>query len=183
MQRRNALKTVAATLGGLLILPAWADRWTPQTVQFAPAGKRLLSATEVDLLAEITETIIPATKTANPPKTEIPGARALRVHQFVEKMVADCYDKAAGELLRKGLNSGVDEMAQTVTGKPFLEGDAAQRLDVLKQLSTSTDATQKNFLALVKSLTIRGYMSSEYVMTNITHYEMAPARYNGCAKV
>lgn len=136
---------------------------------------------EVDLLAEITETIIPTTQSTAPAKTEIPGAKALQVHRFVERMVVDCSDKAAQETFRKGL-SATDDVAQAYINKPFLEGTPAERLTILKQMSQSSDATQKGFVALVKNLTIRGYMTSEYVMTNISHYEMAPARYKGCVK-
>lgn len=160
-------------------MPAWATGWTIETIRLAGTAARLMTTVELNLLAEITETIIPTTLSSSTPKTEIPGAKALNVPQFIEKMVADCYDDAAQKLFRKGL-SGVDEMAQTLIGKPFLEGNATQRLDVLRQMGQSNDATQKGFVSLVKNLTIRGYMTSEYVMTNVTHYEMAPARYKGC---
>lgn len=179
MERRNALKMVATTVGGLLALPNWATNWTPDSLRTAGNTPERLSATEVDLLAEITDIIIPATTDA---QTTVLGARSLNVHQFIEKMVMDCYDKATQGTFRKGLN-GVDDMAQVAIGMPFLEGDVAQRLDILKQMSQSNDPTQKAFMALVKNLTIRGYMNSEYVMTNLTHFEMAPARYKGCVPV
>lgn len=97
-------------------------------------------------------------------------------------MIADCYDKTAQAMFQKGLN-GVDDAAQAAIGMPFLEGTIEQRLDILKLMSQSSDATQKGFMQLAKSLTIRGYMNSEYVMTNLTHFEMAPARYKGCVPV
>lgn len=93
----------------------------------------------------------------------------------------DCLDKATQELFRKGL-SATDDVAQAYINKPFLEGTPTERLVILKQMSQSSDATQKGFVALVKNLTIRGFMTSEYVMTNISHFEMAPARYKGCVK-
>jgi hypothetical protein len=36
---------------------------------------------------------------------------------------------------------------------------------------------------MAKALTINGYMTSKYVMTNITKYELVPGRYNGFAPV
>lgn len=36
---------------------------------------------------------------------------------------------------------------------------------------------------MIKRMTVDGYMGSEYVMTNITKYEMAPNRYHGCVPV
>jgi hypothetical protein len=181
VKRRNALKMVAASVGGIMTLPVWANHWTPESIRATGSPASFLSMMEVDLLAEITETIIPTTQSPAPAKTEIPGAKAVQVHRFVERMVVDCSDKAAQETFRKGL-SATDDVAQAYINKPFLEGTPAERLTILKQMSQSSDATQKGFVALVKNLTIRGYMTSEYVMTNISHFEMAPARYKGCVK-
>ncbi|QJW92253.1 gluconate 2-dehydrogenase subunit 3 family protein [Spirosoma taeanense] len=162
---------MAGAVGGLISLPAWASGWTSETVR--PLNP-FLSRSQDELLADLAETIIPATDT--------PGAKALNVHQFIQKVVADCYDKPSAETFRKGL-AAVDELAQKSFGKPFSQGDTTQRIGVLNQLAQSTDADQKNFYSMVKGLTIRGYMSSEYVMTNLTHYEMIPGRYHGCVPV
>ncbi len=162
-----------------MALPNWATNWTAHSLQMTGTCTTFLSVTEVNLLAEIVDIIIPATTEA---QTAIPGARELNVHQFIEKMITDCYDKATQATFLKGLN-GVDDAAQAAIGMPFLEGTVEQRLDILKLMSQSNDATQKAFMALVKNLTIRGYMTSEYVMTNHTHFEMAPARYKGCVPV
>jgi len=166
---------VATTVGGLVALPGWATNWTSDSLRSAGTSSQFLSTAELDLLAEIIDVIIPVTTKG---QTTIPGAKSLNVHQFIEKMVTDCYDTATQSTFRKGLNS-VDTVTLDTIGMPFLEGDDTQRLDILKQMSQSTDTTQKAFMTLVKNLTIRGFMTSEYVMTNITHFEMAPARYNG----
>jgi hypothetical protein len=39
------------------------------------------------------------------------------------------------------------------------------------------------FYNTLRKLTIRGYMNSEYVMTKLTNYEMAPARFYGSVKI
>lgn len=165
------LKTMAVAAGGLISLPAWAKGWTSETVR---STHPFLTPGQDELLAEVAETIIPATDT--------PGAKALNINQFIRKMVADCYDKTAQENLRKGLDA-VDAQAQKTFGKPFAQGDVTQRTALLMQLAQSTDQTQKDFYSLVKGLTIRGYMNSEYVMTNLTHYQMAPGHYYGCVPV
>ncbi|QMW06912.1 gluconate 2-dehydrogenase subunit 3 family protein [Spirosoma foliorum] len=160
---------MAGAVGGLISLPAWANGWTTETVL---TTRKILSVGQTELLAEMVETIIPATDT--------PGAKALNVHQFVQKMVADCYPKTAQENLNKGLDS-LNDLAQKSFSKPFAQGDTAQRTALLTQLAQSPD--QKEFYSLVKNLTIRGYMTSEYVMTNLTHYEFIPGRYHGCVPV
>ena len=162
---------MAGAVGGLVSLPAWANGWTAETVR---STRKILSGSQTDLLATMVETIIPATDT--------PGAKALNVDQFVQKMVVDCYPKTAQDNLRKGLDS-LDGLARTAYSKPFADGDAAQRTALLTQLVQSTDTAQKGFYSLVKGLTIRGYMSSEYVMTNLTHYQFIPGHYYGCVPV
>lgn len=162
---------MAGAVGGLISVPAWANGWTTETVN---SGQSTLTRSQTERLAAMVETIIPATDT--------PGAKALSVHQFVQKMVADCYDKKTQDNLSDGLNA-LDGMAQKSFGKPFAEGDTGGRTALLTQLAQSSDAAQKDFYSLVKNLTIRGYMSSEYVMTNLTHYEFIPSRYHGCVPV
>ena len=167
---------MAGAVGGLIALPAWANGWTADTVR---STAPLLARSQEELLAGLVETIIPATNASG---VDSPGAKALNVHQFVQKMVTDCYPVAAQDTLRKGLDS-LDGLAKTAYGKSFAEGDTTQRTALLTQLSQSTDEAQKGFYSMVKGLTIRGYMSSEYVMTNLTNYQFIPGHYYGCVPI
>jgi hypothetical protein len=171
MERRTALKNMAVAVGGLISLPSWANGWNKASVQ---SFKTSLTFSENAILAEVVETIIP--------KTNTPGAKELGVHQFVQKMVADCYEPSAQENLTKGV-AATEEIAQKTFSKPFVECSAEQRTELLNQMSKSSDASAKGFFSLVKGLTIRGYMNSEYVMTNITKYELIPGRFHGCVPV
>lgn len=168
MQRRSALKSLTAAVGGLMSLPSWAQAWTPESVQ-APT---LLTVAEEDTLAEIVETIIPETST--------PGAKSLKVHQFALRMINDCYGESAQKNLKKGL-ADTNNAAQQAYGKVFAACEEKQRLDLLKKLADNTDT--KPFVSMIKSLTIQGYQNSEYVMVNIQKYNMAPGFYHGCVPV
>lgn len=168
MQRRAALKTFALSIGSTLVLPAWANAWSNETLH--TSGTTLSSAQEA-LLAEIVGTIIP--------KTDTPGAKELNVDKFVTLMVADCYDAKAQDTFTKGLLAA-DEIAKKDYGKSFVEADPAQRLVVLNKMDKSANDTEKGFIRLVKNLTIQGYLNSEYVMTNLRVFEFIPGRYHGC---
>lgn len=170
MQRRTALKNVAATMGAMVALPAWANGWNARNIK--KAG--ILTSAEDAMLAEVVETLIPVTDT--------PGAKALDVHRFVQRMVTDCYPPETQKTLTDGLAS-LDKFSQLVFKKPFAEGTPAQRIHILEGYELSDDPTGKQFFSLIKNLTIQGYMNSEYVMTNLTHYEMIPGRWNGCVPV
>lgn len=171
MERRKAVKSLALAIGGLVSLPGWANGWNQASVQTGPL---FLAPTADALLAEVVEVIIPATDT--------PGAKALGVHSFIQKIVTDCLEPSAQESLTKGLTS-VDALAQKTYSKSFTALDAGQKTELLKTVSQSADSDQKGFFSMVKGMTIRGYMSSEYVMNNITHYEFVPGRYHGCVPV
>ncbi|HEV7350303.1 gluconate 2-dehydrogenase subunit 3 family protein [Telluribacter sp.] len=170
MERRAALKGLATAIGGLVALPSWASNWNQNSLQ--PTD--LLSAEEVPLLASVVDTIIPATDT--------PGAKELGVDRFVQLMLTDCYDKKAQDTLVSGLAT-VEEDSKETFGKSFTACSAAQRIHILEGMSLSDNPSSKAFFGMVKGLTIQGYMSSEYVMINITKYSMIPPAWNACVPV
>lgn len=157
-------------VGGLISLPAWASGWTPDSI----GRVSTVSLDEESLLGDIVETFIP--------QTDTPGAKSLNVHQFVLRMIRDCYDQTAQATLQQGLVL-TDATAQQTYSKPFAECDATQRKDVLAKLTTSPDPAGKAFVDLVKNLTIRGYMNSEFYLVNVQKFNMAPGFYHGCVPV
>jgi hypothetical protein len=170
MERRVALKSMAVAVGAMTGLPAWAAGWS----KGALTDGKLLSAGQAEILSVVVETIIP--------KTDTPGAGELGVGKFVQKMVTDCYDKKTQDNLVKGLET-LETQSQRNFGKSYADASKDQKLQLLAEMEKSSDVSQKAFFGLVKNLTVQGYMNSEYVMTNITHYEMIPARYHGCVPV
>ncbi|GAB3255424.1 lactose 3-dehydrogenase subunit gamma LacC [Larkinella harenae] len=171
MERRKALKSLAVAVGGLVTLPGWANNWSPANL---PANASFLAPKADALLAEVVEAIIPATDT--------PGAKALGVHTFIQKIVTDCMEPSAQETLTKGLTA-VETQARATQNRSFSSLDNSQRTELLRAMSQSAEADQKDFVSLVKGLTIRGYMTSEYVMNNIVRYQMIPGFYHGCIPV
>jgi Gluconate 2-dehydrogenase subunit 3 len=170
MERRKAIKGIALSLGSLVSLPAWASGWKASNVSTSLSTVMSNEA----LLAELVDTIIPATDTL--------GAKGLGVHQFVQKMLADCFEKKAQDNFEKKL-AEIDPLSIQTFGKPFAEIDAPQRLSLLQSLAQSTDKDTVDFYRTLRGLTIQGYTSSEYYMTKFTDYEMAPARFYGCVPV
>jgi len=170
MQRRSAIKNMVA-LGGLALLPAWVNGWNKASVLLP---QQYLSSPQQETLAQLVETIIPATDT--------PGAKGLHVDKFVQKMVVDCYENEVKDNFAKGL-SKVEEMARENFAATFSACTTAQRISLLSNMEQSDQAEQKEFFRLVKDLAIQGYMTSEYVMTTHTKYTMIPGHYYGCVSV
>lgn len=171
MKRRIALKNLATAAGGLLVLPDWASGWNPATVKTRTA----FLAPHLDaVLTEVVDTIIP--------QTDTPGAKALNVQTFIQKMVTDCYEKDVQTAFADGLKK-VTETAQQQHGKPFESCDTPQRLSVLAAIEQAPEPALKDFYKLVRQLTIQGFTTSEYVMTNFYHYQPIPGHYYGCVPV
>lgn len=170
MKRRSALKNMSLAVAGLVSLPAWVSGWSPDSLGVIST----LPGTDANLLAEIVETIIP--------ETETPGAKSLQVHQFIMRMIRDCYGEAVQTLLEQGLVA-TEQISKVAFNKSFQECDVAQRTQVLTHLQTSEEGTSKQFVDIIKNLTIRGYMNSEYVLVNLLDYKMAPGYYHGCVPV
>ncbi len=168
MERREAIKYVALTIGSVISVPTWASQWKAKDINSA---KLYLSADKELILDEMVETIIPATNT--------PGAKQIGVGKFVQIMVADCYDSKAQETFKNGL-SNLDQSAKKANGKTFTECSKVEKTNLLKEMEKSTDNETKSFYNLVKNLTVQGYLNSEYVMTNLLKYELVPGRFHGC---
>jgi len=169
MTRRIWIKKVLIAGGGVLILPACMSDEGASSVELLNIR---ITAKEELLLAELAETIIPATNTF--------GAKALNLHHFVLKMFDDCYDKPEQVKLTNGwkqLNPYAEKYAESVFEKLKTE----QKLTLLRELSKNDIAPEdlKFFLKETRRWVIKGFETSEYVMTKLIPYEMVPGRFHG----
>jgi hypothetical protein len=171
MKRRNVLKNLVLGAGGLVTLPAWAQGWNE--ISLAPLPK-FLSAAQEAVLAEVVETIIPANDT--------PGAKDLKIDIFVQKMMADCYEPEIQQSVVKGLAT-TEQLAQQTYGLPFTTCNTHQREEILTRLEISIDPNWSSYFKLIKELTLQGYLTSEYYLTQHTNYKMVPGHFYGCVPV
>src|SRR5690606_23453305 len=82
------------------------------------------------LLAELTEALIPATDT--------PGGKELLLHLFVLKMVDDCHAPEEQEQFTKGL-SAFSAWSQKELGAGFAAADMDRRVELLGEISENSD--------------------------------------------
>lgn len=170
MHRRELLKTLTGIFGMAVTVPSWASGWTSTGIP----GPALLTNEQKRLLSDLVDTIIP--------RTDTPGAADLGVQHFVELMVQDCFEKPVQEQLGAGL-ARLDKEAQNRFGRGFSGLNSEQKSGLVKSLAGKKDSEESAFLDSVKNLTVQGYTSSEYFMTNVTKYELVPARYHGCVDI
>jgi hypothetical protein len=167
MERRLVIKQVLILAGGLALLPSCLREEGKASIKLQHLS---ISLEEENLLADIAETIIPGTKT--------PGARELKLHLFVLKMLDDCYEETDQKLFMKGLSAFKDQTHEQF-GKSFGKLAVHQREALLTATGKSASRELSAFYKIMKDKTIDGYLNSKYVMTNLIIYELVPGRYNG----
>lgn len=167
--RRDLLK-LAAFLGVGLMAPA---------ARAAMAASEPWSAEARALIADIAETIIPATGTG--------GAKAAGVPAFIEMMVADWFDAAERTHFMDGM-AAFDDGARATHGKAFAElAQAAKDEYFGKQLAAAEAAIaapagggarpRTPFALLIKRLTVYGYYTSELGGSVELKLDMIPNEY------
>lgn len=170
MNRRVMIKGLALVGGSILFLPSCLQQEEKKKATIVLNNLSLNSHQE-ELLAQIAETIIPATDSA--------GAKALELPQFVWTMVDDCYAKDDQETFLKGLDQ-VDEMAEQKFKRSFMTCSIDQRHEVLADLEAHKGKSEAQFFyGVAKGELIKGYLNSKLVMTEFRKYELVPGRYNG----
>ncbi|MFT4760851.1 MAG: gluconate 2-dehydrogenase gamma chain [Paraglaciecola sp.] len=211
MKRRDAIKRTTFILGAGLS----ASTLVGLLAGCQPDGKNNADAAmdwqpaffdknQWQLLAEVTERIVPATDT--------PGAKDVGVPQFIDTMLAEYYPKADQQKIVNGLKQ-IEAAAQKAHKKSFVELDGEQMDKILmifdqeaadvaskmgkrdgeeakkrvnKYNALPYDVNNKesnkptHFFRMVKEMTLSGFFLSEAGATEVLQYEPVPGEYNGC---
>lgn len=161
MDRRTALQHITILMGGTLSASAVAGVLGGCSAhQGETAFKpRKLSRGRDELVATLSELIIP--------ETDTPGARVAKVHEFVDYMLADWYDKSEVEQFLSGLED-VEKRAKEYGVKSFTDLDMDVQVKILTQMENEAELWHASgeegivpFFQTIKSLTLLGYYTSE----------------------
>ena len=174
LSRRDTLRGLALTVG------ATAAGWTARAVAATPAlawKPTALTASQARLVDVVAELIIPATDT--------PGARQAGVPQFIDRALADYFDKAQAERLRAGLER-MDADARAAHGDIFVALTPQQQIELLTgyEREAATTVSQASgdphFFPVLEDLVTVGYFTSEPGATIALRYDPIPGAYDGC---
>lgn len=180
MNRRQVIYRI---LGISAIAVSGAGFWKYWTIYKKPDLLYLMS--KKSLIAEIAETIIPATDT--------PGAKMAKVEDFIIKMVRDCTATKSQNNFIKGL---IDLEAYTEQnyGKTYILCNLREREAVLTHFENLEEShylirklKQKilgdNFFYMFKSYTVTGYCTSEPGATKGLSYDYLPSTFEACITI
>jgi hypothetical protein len=175
--RRDAIRRVSALVGGAALIGQAA--WLAGCTKAAGASSELMSASDVALLDEIADTILPETKT--------PVAKAAGVGQFIATAVTDTYDPREQRVFREGLET-LERESRKQNGGSFMASSPAQRLALLERLDSEAieymrqqgSGDRPHYFRMMKELTLLGYFTSEIGYTQAQRYVETPGRFEPC---
>ncbi|GGY86132.1 hypothetical protein GCM10011613_33980 [Cellvibrio zantedeschiae] len=175
MNRRELLKLISAATGtamiggGTTILSGCATEPKAQ-----PKNSLIFSSSDILLLDEIAETILPRTST--------PGAKDAKVGQFMSVYVNDCYTLDEQAIFHKGLIS-LEEACKKAHQKSFMNLPAPEREKFIneldKQARQQTSGGNIHYFTMIKQLTLFGFFTSEVGGTQVLRHVAIPGRYDG----
>ena len=171
MNRRKALKTLAIVSGGAITLPQWMISCG---VSDSTVHQTSFSVAEQKILASVTDTIIPAGDSI--------GALSVGVDKFLQKLIDDCYQKDVRDNVKIQLKK-LDDSANATHKNSFANCTQKERETLLLKFSASVNKSEKDFFDLVKSETIRGFNTSQKIMTEYLGYKVVSGHYYGCVDV
>jgi hypothetical protein len=141
-------------------------------------------------VAEISELIIPETNT--------PGAKAARVDEFIDLMLAEWFPAEDKIRFLNGLTE-LDEKSRELTGNRFTDCDTAQQVEILEaqeesaigfrnqmsqeeveETSSAQAIPKRHFFDFMKYLTLWGYFTSEVGIRDEIHRRRVHPTYSGC---
>ena len=173
MNRRQVLKTSSMILGYALTASAATAILNgckaDTSVDWKPKN---LSVDQNNLVAEISEMIIP--------ETDVAGAKTTHVNRFIDSMF-DAYSEEERNMFMQGLTL-FDTRAQELNTKTFVKSDEAGRKAVLDSMVSEMKNTKgkPHIFGMIRELTVLGYCTSEIGATELLTYDPVPGPYQGC---
>lgn len=175
MDRRDLLKMIAVVTGGAFI---GGEALLTGCKTGPSIGGATFTPADISFLDEVSETIIPKTKT--------PGAKDAKVGQFMTVFVNDCYPDTDQKTFHEGIGK-LDEASKKANGKSFMDATPQQRTDLLTSIDKEAMAYQKSkkkedpthYFTLLKQLTVFSYFTSKEGATEDLRYIAVPGKYDG----
>lgn len=155
MNRRELLSRLGLLVGGTIIgAEAFLTGCSPVSKSSGP----VLNASQISLLNEIGETIIPTTPDSG-------GAKAANTGEFMNTIVTDFYNEDERNTFLNGI--------ALLEKPPFSDFSESERVSFIMDLEREAKQTEgDHYYLMIKQLTIWGYMTSEVCATEL--FDNAP---------
>ena len=190
MDRREVLKLLFVSSA----LPQLPAEWVA-VLRSVHAG--LASASAPRILTPHQDATVTAMAELILPQTDTPGAKAVRVNEFIDRIVADWYSDQDRVRFLAGL-ADVDARTQSFFKRDFVDASPEQQSEILRALGEemaqatgaladaprgyrgADPAPDDNFYFMFRQLTLTGYFTSEAGFMQQLREEIIPGRFDGC---
>jgi Gluconate 2-dehydrogenase subunit 3 len=134
------------------------------------------------------------------PETDTPGAKAVRVNEFIDLILTEWAHEDERQNFLAGLDN-VDKRSNEIFGKNFIDATAVQQEALLSELDQRYAMDREDlarhpfvrrphnaqltgdFFGVVKRMTLYGYYTSEIGFTQELRKQIIPGAYHGCAPI
>jgi len=184
INRRNAIKKTAMLMGYAVSASAISSvmngcKADPKAVEggLESWNPQILNKTEGQLVAQITECIIP--------KTDTLGAIDAGVYSFVDIYLKNNLEAGEQTKFKEDL-AAFEKACENSSNKSFLDCSKEERIEFLKseeatafeQIKSNPEA--KTFWFTIKEITFLGYFTSEVGAKQFLKYDPIPGSYEAC---
>lgn len=184
MNRREALKNTLLAMGYTISVPSLIAIFNSCNNNVSQKGQsQFFSSDQASLIGELAETILPKTKT--------PGAKDLKIDQFIDQLIKQVFSKEDQQLFLKGIDD-FEKECRNKNGKDFVSCSTEERNQLLKELEAKSGKTSlsiwgvdmknggpSSFYRRLKELTLLGYFTSREVGKEVLVYDPVPGVYMG----
>ncbi len=192
MNRRDALRMLTAGA----VLPALTPELFAFYRQAHPASSyalRTLNPHQNDTVVAMIDQILPATET--------PGAKAVRVNEFIDVILTEWANDEERRHFLDGL-ADVDKQSNALFSKDFASAAPDQQLALLRSMDEAAAIVrsrsrekdrppfwepegrdtqmQDDFFTVFKNMTVHGYYTSEVGFTQELKLQIIPGAQHGC---
>jgi len=177
MNRRKVLKNIGSGVGAITLTPSIVSLFESCQTQISYAPL-FFSREDFEILSKLMELIIP--------ETEIPGAKKLKLPEFLDAYIdavlsndkkiefAEGFSTFKGEALK---SSGKESFSQLT--KENLDNQLAKYLKSSKAIAKE-NSNASEFAYLLRDLTVEAFKINEYIGENVLAYVPVPGDYKGC---
>tara|TARA_B110000444_G_C18822958_1_gene588727 strand:+ start:1065 stop:1640 length:576 start_codon:yes stop_codon:yes gene_type:complete len=177
MDRRKALKNIGSGIGVITVTPSVVSFFQScqAEISYTPA---FVSQEDFEILSSLMELIIP--------KTEIPGAKELKLPEFIDAYADAVWSNENKAIFLKGwsdFKAGAIEASEKEKASQLtIDNWDAELVKYLRSEKTHYD--QENgaleFAKELRNLTVNAFKVNEFVGKNVLAYSPVPGYFDGC---
>lgn len=167
MDRRESLKLMSLITGGAMFAGLSTAVLQGCTAPEKGSALKHLSPEMFADLQQISEVIIPSTDT--------PGAKDAKVAEFIDQAMESAFDEEERSRFMEGFKAYREQVNQDYSNV-FVKLNSEQQQESISKLANSGDP----FWAMLKSLVMVGYFTSEIGAQQALEYIPIPGPYEGC---